>query len=98
MTTFAAPSRPLRIAGRDVENDGRREVVFASPLLLAPMEGVTDRTFRTAVLDLGGAGGACTEFLRISVAPIPARVMRRELGPPRTDVPGAVQLMSPGLA
>jgi tRNA-dihydrouridine synthase C len=70
---------------------------FPTSLLLAPMEGVTDRTFRDAVLDLGHAGGACTEFLRISVAPIPARVIRRELGPPRKDAPVAVQLMAPGL-
>ena len=61
------------------------------------MEGVTDATFRDAVLDLGGAGGASTEFVRISVAPVPARVMRRSLGPPRVDVPVAVQIMSPGL-
>jgi tRNA-dihydrouridine synthase C len=59
------------------------------------MDGVTDRTFRAAVLDLGGVGGACTEFLRISVGPVPARVVRRELGPARTDVPVAVQIMAP---
>ena len=71
-------------------------VRFPSALLLAPMEGVTDAVFRDAVLDLGGAGGASTEFLRISVATVPARVMRRHLGAPRTDVPVAVQLMAPG--
>jgi tRNA-dihydrouridine synthase C len=74
-----------------------REVGFAAALLLAPMEGVTDRTFRAAVLDLGGAGGACTEFLRISVAPIPEWVIRRELGAPRVDAPVAVQIMPPGV-
>jgi tRNA-dihydrouridine synthase C len=76
--------------------DGRAAVVFPSALLLAPMEGVTDVVFRDAVLDLGGAGGASTEFLRISVAPVPARVIRRHLGALRTDVPVAVQLMAPG--
>lgn len=76
--------------------DPRRDVVFASPLFLAPMEGVTDRTFRAAVLDLGGCGAACTEFVRISVAPVPARVIRKSLGAPRGDVPVAVQIMAPG--
>ena len=75
--------------------DGSAVVVFPSPVLLAPMEGVTDAAFRDAVLDLGGAGGASTEFLRISVAPVPARVVRRHLGVRRTDVPVAVQLMAP---
>ena len=89
--TSPTAARPL------VGRTGAREVRFASPLLLAPMEGVTDRTFRAAVLDLGGVGGACTEFQRISVSPIPARVLRRELGPPRTDAPVAVQIMAPGV-
>jgi tRNA-dihydrouridine synthase C len=93
MTHVTPRSAALRMTGRDAS----RELVFPTPLLLAPMEGVTDRTFRAAVLDLGGAGGACTEFLRISVAPIPARVIRRELGAPRTDAPVGVQIMSPGL-
>ncbi len=77
--------------------DGTREVRFRTPLLLAPMEGVTDPCFRSVVLDLGGAGGACTEFVRISASPIPSRVIRRKLGPPRTDAPVAVQLMAAGL-
>ena len=75
--------------------DGVRAVAFPSALLLAPMEGVTDAVFRDAVLDLGGAGGASTEFLRISVAPVPVHVMRRHLGAKRTDAPVAVQLMAP---
>ena len=93
MTHVTPRSAASRMTGRAQS----RELVFPSPLLLAPMEGVTDRTFRAAVLDLGGAGGACTEFLRISVAPIPVRVIRRELGAPRTDAPVGVQIMSPGL-
>ena len=69
---------------------------FPSRLLLAPMEGVTDRAFRDAVLDLGGVGGACTEFLRISVAPLSRKVVRRELGPARDDTPVGVQIMAAG--
>ncbi len=80
----------VRICGRT----GRREVRFRTPLLLAPMEGVTDPCFRGVVLDLGGVGGASTEFVRVSVGPIPARVIGRRLGPPRTDVPVAVQIMA----
>jgi tRNA-dihydrouridine synthase C len=60
------------------------------------MDGITDRTFRDLVLDLGHAGGACTEFVRISVGPVARKVLRRELGdPPRRDVPVGVQLMAP---
>jgi tRNA-dihydrouridine synthase C len=88
----AAALLPLLVA-----RDGGRRVAFASPLLLAPMEGVTDRTFRDVVMDLGDVGGACTEFLRVSVSPLPTRILRRELGPPRTDAPVAVQLMAAGL-
>lgn len=68
---------------------------FPVRAVLAPMEGVTDRVFRRLVLGLGHAGGATTEFLRISVAPVPVRVIRRELGPPER-VPVGVQLMAPG--
>ncbi len=83
----------VRICGR---GDGR-EVLFTTPLLLAPMEGVTDPCFRTVVLDLGGVGGASTEFVRVSSSPIPARAIGRKLGAPRADVPVAVQLMAPGI-
>lgn len=80
----------LTIRGRD----GARAVVFSPACLLAPMDGYTDRTFRDLVLDLGGAGGASTEFVRISAAPVPRRVIVRELGHPRADVPVGVQLMA----
>ena len=84
-------SHPLiEIAGPD----GERRVRFRSPLLLAPMEGVTDRVFRDLVISLGGVGAACTEFIRISVSAVPKRVMRRYLGPVRDDCPVAVQLMA----
>ena len=69
---------------------------FPNRLLLAPMEGVTDRAFRSLVLDLGGAGGASTEYVRIHSHPVGCRVIERELGSPREDVPVAVQLMAAG--
>ena len=88
-----APLPALRLRGRDP----RREVVFERAVLLAPMEGITDRCFRGMVLDLGSAGGACTEFQRISVSVLPRRLFRRELGdPPRADVPVGVQIMAAG--
>jgi len=83
---------PLVLKGRA----GSRSVRFPNRLLLAPMEGVTDRAFRNLVLDLGGAGAASTEFVRVSSHMVRGRVIGRELGPPREDVPVAVQLMAAG--
>jgi tRNA-dihydrouridine synthase C len=73
-----------------------RSVRFPNRMLLAPMEGVTDRVFRNLVLDLGGAGGASTEFLRIGNHAVRRRIVGAELGPVRDDVPVAVQLMAAG--
>lgn len=69
---------------------------FDPPVLLAPMDGVTDRSFRSLVLECNGPGalgGACTEFLRASQHPLPARRFREELGEPRTDAVVGVQIM-----
>jgi nifR3 family TIM-barrel protein len=69
---------------------------FTSPFLLAPMEGVTDRCFRDMVLlrnGPGDLGGAFTEFVRVSVSPIPRAVIRRHLGPSAFPQPVGVQLM-----
>ena len=65
-------------------------------MFLAPMEGVTDPVFRGLVLDLGGAGGASTEFVRVSSHAITVRKLERELGALREDVPVAIQLMAAG--
>ncbi len=81
---------PLTIRGRD----GACTVTFVRRLFLAPMEGVTDAVFRDLVIDLGGVGGACTEFVRVSSSAIPARVIRKYLGAVRLDVPVAVQVMA----
>ncbi len=40
-----------------------RDVRVAPNVLLAPMEGVTDLTFRRLVRGIGGAGLTCTEFI-----------------------------------
>jgi tRNA-dihydrouridine synthase C len=59
------------------------------------MDGVTDPAFRGLVLDLGDAGGAVTEFVRVTTGPISVPVLRRELGPPRS-APVGLQVMTPG--
>ncbi len=89
---MAAPAEPevLRIVGRDPQ----RALTLPGRLLLAPMEGVTDQLFRSLVIDLGGVGAACSEFIRISSSAMSARVVRRYLGPPRPGVPVAVQFMA----
>ncbi len=71
-------------------------LVFDPPLLLAPMEGVTDPAFRGLVADSnapGSLGGACTEFLRVTGHPMPAaRILAAWPGPdPR--LPVGVQFM-----
>jgi tRNA-dihydrouridine synthase C len=84
------PSLGLSIVGRDAA----RPLRFPGRLLLAPMEGVTDQLFRDLVIDLGGVGGACSEFIRISSSAMSARVIRRYLGPPHRQVPVGVQFMA----
>ena len=82
---------PLEIRGRTTA------VRFPVAALLAPMDGVTDTAFRNLVLDLGDAGGAVTEFVRISSGPTSARALRREIGPPRPGGPPVgIQIMTPG--
>lgn len=74
---------------------------FTSTALLAPMEGVTEPCFRDLVLarnDAESLGGAFTEFVRVSAAPIPGAVVRRHLGPSRFAQPVGVQLMGNDLA
>lgn len=73
----------------------RQAVTIDPPVLLAPMEGITDRVFRGLIAPLGGLGAAVSEFIRISVAPMPVRVGRRDLGE-AIGVPVALQLMTPG--
>jgi nifR3 family TIM-barrel protein len=83
--------QPLVIHGRG----RKRSAVFSAPLLLAPMEGITEACFRDLVIGLGAVGGACTEFIRISSSAAPARVIRKNLGAERRRCPVGVQLMAP---
>lgn len=83
----------LRTASLTITGPGR-SLTFPNPVFLAPMEGVTDQVFRDLVIALGGVGGAITEFIRISVSAMSAKVVRRYLGPPRDDTPVGVQFMA----
>jgi tRNA-dihydrouridine synthase C len=83
--------KPLTITGLDKT----RSVTFSPPLFLAPMEGVTEPCFRDMVINLGGVGGACTEFIRISQNPTPVHLIERYLGPLRSDCVVGAQLMAP---
>lgn len=79
---------PLRLVGRDPT----RAAVLPTRALLAPMEGITEHVFRDLVIAEGGVGAACTEFMRISVAPIPRKVIRRDFRP--AVCPVGVQFMA----
>lgn len=71
-------------------------VRFDPPILLAPMEGVTDRTFRSLVLEQNGAdsvGGACTEFQRVTGVPLKTEKLQKELGSRVEGVAVGIQLM-----
>ena len=77
-----------------------RALPFSSPFLLAPMEGVTEPCFRDLVLAANppeSLGGAFTEFVRVSVSPIPRPVIQRALGPTNFPQPVGVQLMGSDL-
>jgi tRNA-dihydrouridine synthase C len=90
-----AASRPTSAFER------RSDLPFTAPWLLAPMEGVTEPCFRDLVLARNPStqlGGAFTEFVRVSNAPVPPRVLARQLGPLRFAAPVGLQLMGADLA
>jgi len=62
------------------------------PLFLAPMEGVTHPLFRRLVADRGGIDVLCTEFVRVSRAPLSPKALRREVDRV-PGVPLSVQVM-----
>ena len=82
---------------------GGGALVWEPPLVLAPMDGVTDPCFRELVAEASGPalGGACTEFVRVTDHPLPVERLARELGPHRLPCPLGLQLMgnhAPALA
>jgi tRNA-dihydrouridine synthase C len=68
------------------------------------MEGITDPVFRGLVARTGGVAALCSEFLRVSVSPVPVRICRRHLavtdasddGLKQRRLPTAIQLMAAG--
>lgn len=93
------PTRPggdLCPAGKASPRSGADGLPFAGPWLLAPMEGITDPSFRDVMLATfppPHVGGAFTEFLRISVASASPPVVARYLGRRRFAAPVGLQLM-----
>ncbi|MBL8861555.1 MAG: tRNA-dihydrouridine synthase family protein [Planctomycetes bacterium] len=74
----------------------RPPLPFTAPHLLAPMEGVTEPSFRDLVLlrnEPAALGGAFTEFVRVIDRPLPRRVLARHLGARRFPQPVGLQLM-----
>ena len=66
------------------------------PLYLAPMEGVTDPSFRALSIDTNGVdaiGAVCTEFLRVSGVPLPESYLREQLGNCAEGVLNGIQIM-----
>lgn len=62
-------------------------------LLLAPMEGVGDRSFRRAMASVGGFDQACTEFLRVPMNAHVASLAKRYQANETAPIPQAAQIM-----
>lgn len=62
-------------------------------LLLAPMEGVGDRSFRKAMASIGGFDQACTEFLRVPTNAHVSSLAKRYVANETAPIPQAAQLM-----
>ena len=60
--------------------------------MLAPMEGVTHPELRAIMPERGGLGIVCTEFVRVSRAPLSVRALKREVVK-APGVPLCVQVM-----
>lgn len=69
---------------------------FTATALLAPMEGVTDPSFRSVMLGLHTPqtlGGSTTEFVRVVQHAVPLHKLASELGPCTGPIPVGIQLM-----
>lgn len=62
------------------------------PTLLAPMEGITNPTFRAHIAALGGLGVACTEFVRVTDHPVSRKSLSKHVER-SSSVPLCVQVM-----
>lgn len=52
---------------------------WSHPTMLAPMEGVTHPGYRDLIASYGGVGVVCTEFVRITRAPVNRRMVEEEV-------------------
>jgi nifR3 family TIM-barrel protein len=71
-------------------------MILDPPLYLAPMEGVTDPSFRALSVETNGTdsiGAVCTEFLRVSGVPLPETYLREQLGRCASGPLHGIQLM-----
>ncbi len=59
---------------------------WAEQTLLAPMEGLTHPTLRAVLSDVGGVGVVCTEFVRITSAPLGKKLLRKHVVRPPVGV------------
>lgn len=85
-----ARAAPLVLRGRS------RSLLIGPATFLAPMEGVTDACFRGLVMELGGVGAACTDFIRLCERRAPGvQALRRRLGTPPPQGAVGVQFMAP---
>lgn len=62
-------------------------------LLLAPMEGLGDRSFRRAMVSIGGFNEACTEFLRVPQQAHVQSLAKRYVANETDPIPQAAQIM-----
>lgn len=82
--SFTCPARWGSVCGRVFP--------FAPATMLAPMEGVTHPALRALLAERPGLGIVCTEFVRISRAPINPRSLKREVVK-APNAPLSVQVM-----
>lgn len=65
---------------------------FPGTTVLAPMEGITHPAFRQVMVDMGGLGLVCTEFVRITATPMGKKQVARTVVK-AGGVPLSVQVM-----
>lgn len=94
---FAAEPLPAPPEAAARQALARGEWPWAEQTLLAPMEGLTHPTLRALVADAGGVGVVCTEFVRVTSAPLGRKTLRKHVvRPPRGAL--SVQVMGNDLS
>lgn len=73
-------------------SEGKGRWPFDGTSVLAPMEGITHPAFRQVMVDMGGLGLVCTEFVRITATPMGKKQVARTVVK-AGSVPLSVQVM-----